>query len=304
MRVLVVSAFVAIAYCGKAASFSCRSSLSLSTRLRPPFMSITNAAAECTTTTYFQVLDGSEQTIENAAKFMVDSFWLQSPQQLIQDGRDTSELSDMAKSSLIQIQAEDLESKYGERMGKRKLDALILAAMDNGNVNDSQSSSSLPLPILGMATLEVRLMDRQQDFLSIEASERLLTQAVASLGPKQRREFKDASVIDIANQLLSPDITAVCTLSNLCVSPMARRRGLAAKLCIEVERIAKEVLGFSDIYLRVELANMAAKKLYEEKLGYESVFNIDSTTTLRVDANAGSFVEVDTDMVVMRKKLR
>ena len=304
MRVIVVSAFVAIAYCGKAASFSCRSSLSLSTRLRPPFMSITNAAAECTTTTYFQVLDGSEQTIENAAKFMVDSFWLQSPQQLIQDGRDTSELLDMAKSSLIQIQAEDLESKYGERMGKRKLDALILAAMDNGNINDAQSSSSSLPSILGMATLEVRLMDRQQDFLSIEAWERLLTQAVASLGPKQRREYKDASVIDIANQLLSPDITAVCTLSNLCVSPMARRRGLAAKLCIEVERIAKEVLGFSDIYLRVELANMAAKKLYEEKLGYESVFNIDSTTTLRVDANAGSFVEVDTDMVVMRKKLR
>ena len=222
----------------------------------------------------------------------------------IQDGRDTPELSDVAKSSLIQIQAEDLESKYGERMGKRKLDALILAAMDNGNVNDAQASSSSLPSILGMATLEVRLMDRQQDFLSIEASERLLTQAVTSLGPKQRREFKDASVIDIANQLLSPDITAVCTLSNLCVSPMARRRGLAAKLCIEVERIAKEVLGFSDIYLRVELANMAAKKLYEEKLGYESVFNIDSTTTLRVDANAGSFVEVDTDMVVMRKKLR
>ena len=146
-------------------------------------------------------------------------------------------------------------------------------------------------------------MNRQEDFLSIDASERLLTQAVASLGPKQRREFKDASVIDIANQLLSPDISAVCTLSNLCVSPMARRQGLAAKLCKEAERIAKEVLRFSDIYLRVEVVNAAARRLYEEKLGYQCVFGINSTTTLRVDGIVGRFVEVETDMLVMTKKL-
>ncbi|KAL7446398.1 hypothetical protein ACHAXH_008101 [Discostella pseudostelligera] len=294
-----VAAFAfAVALCGNATSFSCRSSLS--TRHRPSFMSVTNSNTAVESTV--QILNGDEQSIANAAKFMVDAFWLQSPQQLIQqDGWDVSELSEMARSSLIQIQAEDLESKYGERMGKRKLDSLIIATLDSGNINNDQSSLS---SMLGMVTLEVRLMDRQQDFLSIEASERMLTQAVATLGPKQRREFKDASVIDTANQLLSPDITAVCTLSNLCVSPMARRQGLAAKLCNEAERIARDVFGFSDIYLRVELANDAAKRLYEEKLCYESVFDVNSTTTLRVDGIAGCFVEVDTDMLVMRKKLR
>ena len=295
----VACAFIVIAQCGKVSSFSCQSqSSSWSTRLRPSFMSITNAAQALEST--LQVLSGNEQTIENAAKFMVDAFWLQSPQRLIQDDTGISELSDMAKSSLVKIQAEDLESKYGDRIGKRKLDALIIAALESEN-NDSGSSSP---SILGMVTLEVRLMDRQEDFLSVEASERLITQAVASLGPKQRREFKDASVIDVTNQLLSPDISAVCTLSNLCVSPMARRQGLAAALCIEAERIAKEGLGFSDLYLRVEVENAAAKRLYEEKLGYNCAFGVKSTTTLRVDGSAGRFVEVKTDMLVMKKKLR
>ena len=33
-------------------------------------------------------LDGSEASVYNAAKFMVDSFWLKSPQQLIEGGQD------------------------------------------------------------------------------------------------------------------------------------------------------------------------------------------------------------------------
>ncbi|KAL7539531.1 hypothetical protein ACHAXR_009392 [Thalassiosira sp. AJA248-18] len=235
-------------------------------------------------------LDGSESSIDNAAKFMVDAFWLQSPQQLIQDADDSSEISDSAKASLVNIQADDLMGKYGERMGKRKLDALILTAMEGEEIQ-------------GMVTIEVRLMDREKDILSADASEFRLTQAVASLGPKQRREYKDALVIDIANQLLPPDVTAVCSLSNLCVSPTARRKGIAGKLCSEAERVAKEELGFEEMFLRVEATNEAAKTLYETKLGYEYVFDVESATALRVDGSAGSFVEVDGDIVVLKKKI-
>lgn len=240
---------------------------------------------------------GSESSIENTAKFMVDAFWLQSPQQL---AGDSSEISDSAKSSLINIQADDLMGKYGERMGARKLDAVILAALEGGDTNGELSSTD---NVQGLVTIEVRLLDMQKDILSADASERMLTQAVASLGPKQRREYKDASVIDIANNLLPPDISAVVSLSNLCVSPSARRKGIAAKLCNEAERVAKEELGFEDIFLRVEKENDAAKRLYEEKLGYECVYEVDSATALRVDVNTGSFVEVESDIVVLKKKI-
>jgi len=307
----------AIALCGTVSSFSPPAStlakLTHQTKLSPPYMFFADNAAveeetdketdttaavetESSSNTQIRPLDGSESSIANAAKFMVDAFWLQSPQQLIQDAsNDSSELSESAKASLINIQADDLMGKYGERMGKRKLDALILAASESG---DAQSN------LQGMVTIEVRLLDKQNDILSSDASEFKLTQAVASLGPKQRREFKNASVIDIANQLLPPDISAVAVLANLCVSPTARRKGIAAKLCNEAERLAKEELGFDEMFLRVEAENEAAKRLYEEKLGYECVLEAEGATALRVDGNAGTFVEVSSDIVVLKKKIK
>lgn len=287
MRIILA---VAVALCGRTAwSFSPPSTIpSKSGRVGPSYMFFADSAVENeSASVQITPLDGSESSIRNAAKFMVDAFWLQSPQQLVQDD---VEVSETAKSSLVNTQADDLMGKYGERMGKRKLDALILAAIEGDTIQ-------------GLVTIEVRLFDKQQDILSAERSEHMLTQAVANLGPKQRREFKDASVIDAANQLLPPDIFAVCSLSNLCVSPAARRKGIAAKLCNEAERVAKEELGFDEMFLRVEATNDAAKRLYEEKLGYESVYEVESATALRVDGNSGSFVEVESDIVVLKKKI-
>ena len=242
-------------------------------------------------------LDGSETSVINAAKFMVDAFWLQSPQQLVEGGK-ISTISDATKSSLTNIQAEDLLSKYGERMGKRKLDALIVVASDGSSNTRTLSADD----ILGLVTIEVRLLN-SNDLLSADESEFRLTQAVSSLGPKQRREYKDASVLDIARELLPPEITAVCSLSNLCTSPKARRRGVAAKLCSEAERLAKEELCFDEIFLRVESENEAAKKLYEDKLGYQRKFEAGRAVALRVDAERGGFVEIESDIVVYSKKL-
>jgi len=246
-----------------------------------------------------QVIQGSEASIDNAAKFMVDAFWLQSPQQLFIDASDT-DVSDAVKSTLINTQADDLQSKYGERMGSRKLDALILVAGDG--IADRGELLTLD-NVQGLVTIEIRLLDSEKDLLSAKESEFKLTQAVASLGPKQRREYKDASVIDIANQLLPVDVKAVCSLSNLCVSPSARRQGIARTLCAAAEAVAKNELGFDDMYLRVEKANDAAKRLYEDKLGYENVFDIDNASVLRVDAKSGSFQEVESDIVVLKKKI-
>ena len=244
-------------------------------------------------TTLLQVthLDGSEETIQKAAAFMVDAFWLQSPQ-AISEGLSDNNIPNNVKSSLINVQANDLMKKYGERLGRRKLDAVMLAATD-GDTADN---------FLGLVTVEVRLLDTiSKSIINAEKSELMLTNSISQLGPKQRREYKDASVIDIANALLPPEISAVCSLSNLCVSPNARRSGIAAKLCNEAESLAKE-LGFDEMYLCVESENKAAASLYLEKLGYGVQFE-SSSKSLRVNGGAGVFYEVDSDILIMNKKI-
>jgi len=132
----------------------------------------TAAAASTTNESMMDVkltpLDGSETSVINAAKFMVDAFWLQSPQQLVTSGggRDPSTISDATKSSLTNIQADDLLSKYGERMGKRKLDALIVVASDGSSDSKLLSADD----ILGLVTIEVRLLN-SNDLLSADESE-------------------------------------------------------------------------------------------------------------------------------------
>jgi ribosomal protein S18 acetylase RimI-like enzyme len=227
---------------------------------------------------------------------MVDAFWLASC-------RDASR-----RSSLVEVQANDLMEKYGERMGKRKLDAVVIAAVEEvGDARAASSSSAGGVGgtdgIRGLVTVEVRLLERGRDLLSSEESEIALTRAVSSLGPKQRREYKDASAMEVANGLLSPDYIAICSLSNLCVSHAARRGGVAKRLCTEAERVARDVFGFDEMYLRVEKSNLAALGLYEERLGYVRSFDVNGATAMRADADSGSFVEVNTDIVVLRKRI-
>lgn len=234
-------------------------------------------------------LDGGAETIQKAAAFMLDAFWLQSPQ-AVSEGL-TDNITNDVKSSLINVQANDLMKKYGERLGRRKLDAVMLAAIDDTGDN-----------FLGLVTVEVRLLDIiSKSIFNSEKSELMLTNAISQLGPKQRREYKDASVIDIANALLPPEISAVCSLSNLCVSIKARRNGVAAKLCYEAESLAKE-LGFDEMYLCVESENKAAASLYLDKLGYVVQFE-SSSKSLRVNGGAGVFYEVDSDILIMNKKI-
>ena len=278
-------------------AFSTPLSRSISTTAQYMFFADTPATSEdeeiqSTNNVKVQIMRGSDESMIKAATFMVNNFWLGSPQQLLIDKNE--DVTESSKASLISIQADDLMEKYGDRMGSRKLDAFVLAATEDGeDTND----------IMGLTTLEVRILENQKDILSAEQSEFKLTQAVAQLGPKQRREYKDASVFDIANQLLSPDITAILSLSNLCVSDKHRRKGVAAALCREAERFAKQELGFDEIYLRVEVENEAAKRLYERKLGYESVFEAPASV-LRVDGKRGGFVELeDADIAVLKKKI-
>jgi hypothetical protein len=240
------------------------------------------------------VSKGDEKSLSEAANFMVDAFWLSTGRLLIpiQDDKEVS-VSDVTRRNLYEDQVLDLTSKYGERMGKRLLDSCLLTAIDKESGD-----------ILGVVGLETSLLDRgKEDILSPEQAESMLKNAVAVLGPKQRRLYKDSSVNEIAQELLPPDLQLIACLSNLAVSPNARRRGIAAKLCAEAERVVASEWKFDSLFLKVESENLAARQLYEEKLGYNLEFTIDSALAIRIDVDAGCFIESQASTLLLAKSI-
>lgn len=228
--------------------------------------------------------DGAPTDMDRAASFMVDAFWLNSPQGLCLSDSGTSDTA-----ALLQEQAHDFTEKYGERMGKRVLDTVLIQGMEDNE-------------LLGLVCLEVSLLDTTVgDVISATKSEDLLRMAVAGLGPKQRREYKSATVQRICTELLPPHMEAVVVLSNLVVSPNARRRGIAKQLCEEAERVAGE-WGYGALYLRVEEENEAARTLYEKLLGFTKQYELTEAQGIRIDG-AGAFVEVDAPTLVLSKDL-
>ena len=230
-------------------------------------------------------LTGDEESIQQASRFMVDSFWLGNERVHLSKG---STLSEQARGLLVQEQAIGLTATYGEIMGQRLLDAGLVAAVDGDEM-------------LGLVGLEVCVLDHsKEDILTAEISEGILKNTVASLGPKQRRQYKNAPAQQLAEELLPPDQEAVLCLCNLAVSPNARRRGVAAKLCAIAEAQAKE-WDFDKVYLKVETSNQAARALYEDRFGYKPLYTQENALALRVDLAEGKFVETEADTLILVK---
>ena len=91
-------------------------------------------------------------------------------------------------------------------------------------------------------------------------------------------------------------------MSNLAISKKYRRRGLAEELVKSTERIALKEWGFDECYLYVEKRNLPAIKLYE-KLGYKTLWEDDTATTLIPSADGRGVVNGKTTIVCMKKKL-
>jgi len=233
------------------------------------------------------VQSDSEGFLNAAGGFLVDSFWLGSDHHMLK--KDVEMTAD-ARMNLIIEQAADLQEKYGERMGRRLANACVVGALDE----DTKE-------FVGVATLKETLMINNE-ILEPEKSEDIAKNAVAALGPKQRRDYKSACIAKIAKELLSPDTKAVCVLSNLAVSKNARRRGVAQALCDKLDGLSDD-WNYSEIHLLVESENTAARTLYEEKLGYELVATNVAAPALRVDFETGEFLEVRQDTLVLAKQL-
>jgi len=114
------------------------------------------------------------------------------------------------------------------------------------------------------------------------------------------------------SQELSPssDVGIVICLSNVCVSPNERRRGIAETLCQTAEEMLREevqnldspLFGIEEVFLRVESDNTAAKSLYENKLGYKPLLTHD-IYALRVEPKSGTFVAQTVQTTIMNKSL-
>jgi hypothetical protein len=144
------------------------------------------------------VASENENFLNTVGSFLVDAFWLNSEHHQLGD---TSTISPEARMDLIVEQCGDLQEKYGETIGKRLFNACAFAALDRESKQ-----------ILGAATLKESLL-MNGNILEPEKAEALAKSAVASLGPKQRRVYKDASISTIASELMSADTKAICVLA-------------------------------------------------------------------------------------------
>jgi ribosomal protein S18 acetylase RimI-like enzyme len=260
--------------------------------LCPRTLTVSNAKTSSDVVTTFVVSDCDNDGILEAATFLVDNFWLGSKRQLLNEDDSHVPLSEAVRESLIQEQAEDLNERYGERMGKRALDSCLVLATPGDE------------SLLGMLCLQELLMDSSKgDFLSSDKSEEIFKSAVATLSPQQRKIYKNANAKTIAQDLLPPSLNAICCISNLAVSTHARRQGVAQKLCQQAESIAKDEWYYDRVYLKVEASNDAAIKLYADKLGYTCVYHVDSDPAIRLDASAGEFVQINVDTMILTKLL-
>jgi ribosomal protein S18 acetylase RimI-like enzyme len=216
------------------------------------------------------------------------------------------------RPQLVQEQAADLMTKYGERVGSARQRLLkagliwIRPPPRDPQQNQPLESSSPPLreqqsPV-GLVALAEVLMDRDDgSIMTPEASLEHVQAAVASLGPKQRRVFLKASAQEIVDDLL-PESSIVCLVSNLSVAVAARRQGIGMQLCQAAEEVAHNVWGHDRLYLKVETTNEAALHLYQTKLQYGTEFAVSTDSGVRLDLTKGVYTIQDSIPTLLMSK--
>jgi ribosomal protein S18 acetylase RimI-like enzyme len=235
-------------------------------------------------------------TLKECAQFMVDNFWLDPHRLLSSSSTDSTSINNPSASlraTLLDIQLADWETRFGELLGSRQLPANLFVA----------HSPTSPHDIVGLVGLEVLLYHQEDsDFWTQANSASKLQQAVASLGPKQRLQYKGATVTQLTEELLPPYFKAVVCLSNLCVDPRVRRQGIASRLCRAVEDTTRQ-WGFTEVYLKVEQDNPSALTLYKDVLGYVEIGQLVDSAAIRVDIHAGTFVTQPVESLILSKQL-
>jgi ribosomal protein S18 acetylase RimI-like enzyme len=241
--------------------------------------------------------------IDAAAEFLVEHFWLQTPRHWT-DPTATNVIVPN-RSALVREQADDLMSKYGERLGsssRRLLKAGLIWIRDT-TTTTTEKEGGPPLGLVALAEVLMNVDDGS--IMTPEASVERLQNAVASLGPKQRRAFLKATAKEICDELLAEEerLTIVCLVSNLSVASTARRRGTGLQLCRAAEQVA-QLWSHDQLYLKVETDNEAALALYQTKLQYRTEFAISTDAGVRLDKTVGAYtIQEAIPTLLMSKRL-
>ena len=294
-------------------SISSSSSSRTTRRLSSPSSSTSAVSSSTSATSDIAISPFGEDasSILKASQFMLESFWIPLSQQQQQQryGENASAAtvpvaSSMNSSKLLTSIQDDFTSRYGEIMGRRKLQSCLLSATTTPTTNDNDNNNNNK-PLVGIIAMDMTLVDETNEiqYTRLEA-EQTLTKAISSLGPKERREYsrKDCTVHEIVSGLL-PNLKVAVVLSNLAVCQSQRQKGIGMELCNYVHDFAKTTWGMEYVYLRVEADNTAARKLYEEKLGYQCCWVEKDAIALRADVMTGEFQEMEKDTWSLCKQL-
>lgn len=262
---------------------------------KSPAVNLSNEVTSAVSPNIHVLTDCDDETIEEVASFLIDAYWLSTPRLWT----DVNVKCDVPAVTLIlQKEATDyLRTQYGERLGKRLLRTCIIVAEGSVDLTTENNDSA----IAGLLCMHELIWD-SDNILPDEESEMILRNAVATIGPKDRRLYKDATAIDIATKLLPPSNKAVCVFSNLAVSPGFRRQGVGAMICRAAEDVAKE-WGYEYLHLKVEAENTAAAHLYQNKLDFQLEQNLPDDPAIRLDLKAATFVDAAVETLILSKKV-
>lgn len=187
------------------------------------------------------------------------------------------EVSDESlRSELVRQHQRDMDERYGELVGARRLSSRLLVARDESG------------GILGLVGCELAVVDASKCCVfPRKRGEAIFNDALAAMGGRQRNELRKASLPVLAEALLPASACVMPVLSNLAVLPAGRRKGLGRKLCTEVEAVVR---GWTEregqpmqLLLQVEANNEPARALYSS-LGFSELWT-------QSDAEASKIVE-------------
>jgi ribosomal protein S18 acetylase RimI-like enzyme len=230
---------------------------------------------------------GDAPQLAEAADLFVDAFWSRETSTAAQ-----AALSDGARRELVAQQVADMESRYGTRVGARRLPSQLLLARSPAGA------------AVGCVGVEAALVDPiGERVLTRQQGEARIVDLFQSMGARERNQYRKLPLLQLTAELL-PEFKVFGLLANLAVAPSARRAGLAQKLCRACEGVCQE-WGLPALLLQVEQENQAARRLYS-RIGYGEVWRDGAAAALRLRPGAGGdggplFQDVDATLISMAK---
>lgn len=213
-------------------------------------------------------LKGTPKEVKEWVEFFTDSFW---------EASTTWEgvsFTDKERKEVSEGGIQDMEQRYGQIMGKRRLQSQFFVARepDTGK-------------IVGCVGVEAAIVDPMlgKVFTRTEG-ESLIKTEFEVMSVRERPKYRRLHIKELTEAFF-PEYKVFGLLANLAVDKSTRGKGLARILCKKCEEKTAE-WGLDAIVLQVEEANVAGRGLYQA-VGYQDISTDEEATVIRVAPGAG-----------------